>query len=216
MSISKRLRSWFETKFRRPIRNRTTPRNKLRLAAESLEDRIAPAIVTTDLINYSPGGTAEINANGFMPGENVQFQVLHTDGTANTGANEAPWQVTDVSGLGNLETSWYLDPTDTGSFEVIAVGQTSGAVATTVFADSSLYSTPIVPATVSVATDQTNYGAGDTAVISSGTFQLGETVKYQVLRTDGGSNAPSDHAPWLVTDGSSGVPLPEMSADLTA
>ena len=44
MSLSRILGQWFQSKVRRPIRNRTTPRNKLRLAAESLEDRITPVV----------------------------------------------------------------------------------------------------------------------------------------------------------------------------
>jgi hypothetical protein len=180
-----------------------SPRKRL-LGLELLEDRtLLSAAVATDLVNYTPGGTALITATGFQPGETVQFQVLHTDGTANTGANEAPWQVADTSGAGNLQTSWNLDLADTGSFEVIAVGQTSGAVATSVFSDSTAYPNPIAPPAASVATDQNDYAPGSTAVINAGGFQPGETVQFQVLHTDGSSNAGADHAPWQVTDGSS-------------
>jgi len=171
------------------------------LVLEFLEHReLLSVTVMTDQTDYAPAATAQISASGFLAGETVQFQVLHTDGTANTGSNETPWQVTDTSGMGNLQTSWYLDPADTGSFEVIAVGQTSGDVATALFDDSTAYSPPIVPAASSVATDQSNYGAGDTAIINSSGFLAGETVQFQVLHTDGSSNSGSDHAPWQVTD----------------
>jgi hypothetical protein len=168
---------------------------------EILEDRtLLSAAVATDLVNYTPGGTALITATGFQPGETVQFQVLHTDGTANTGANEAPWQVADTSGAGNLQTGWNLDPADTGSFEVIAVGKTLGEVATCLFSDASAYTNPIVPPTSSVVTDQSDYVPGSTAVINASGFRPGETVQFQVLHTDGSSNAGTDHAPWQVTD----------------
>jgi hypothetical protein len=128
---------------------------------EELETRVVPsASVGTDLFNYMPGIPATISASGFQAGETVQFQVLHTDGTANTGANEAPWQVTDTSGAGNVQTSWFCDPADLGSFEVIAIGETSGAVATSVFSDlMPTYSGPVVPPAVTVATDQSDYTA---------------------------------------------------------
>jgi hypothetical protein len=154
-------------------------------AFEQLESRtLLSASVLTDLVNYNPAGTAIITAGGFQSGETVQFQVLHTDGTINTGPNEAAWQVTDTSGTGNIQTSWNLDPTDTGSFEVVAVGQTSASVATTVFSDSGAYPTPIAPSAATVAPDQTDYTAPTTALINAGGFQPGESVKFQVLHTD--------------------------------
>src|SRR5437867_3948508 len=43
------------------------------------------ATVTTDQSDYAPGSTAQINGSGFTPGEVVQLQVLHADGTPSTG-----------------------------------------------------------------------------------------------------------------------------------
>jgi hypothetical protein len=171
------------------------------LRIEALEDRrLLSATIGTDRPDYVPGGIALIRGSGFQPGETVQLQVLHTEGTANAGPNESPWQVSADGGSGSLRASWNLDPADAGSFEIIAIGKTSGAIATNVFADSIAYTNPIVPAAASVATDRSDYVPGSTAIIAASGFSPGETVQFQVLRTDGGTNAPSDHAPWLVSD----------------
>lgn len=63
-----------------------------RLLLESLEDRrLLSATVWTDQLNYVPGTMALVSGTGFQPGETVKVQVLHTDGTANGDAREAPW-----------------------------------------------------------------------------------------------------------------------------
>src|SRR5262245_3742104 len=98
---------------------------------ESLEDRSLLASVATDKLDYLPGDTALIQATGYQVGEAVQFQVLHTDGTPNTGNGHTPWSVIDggagdMDGLanGNIKTSWYVDPDDSAgsSFRLTALG----------------------------------------------------------------------------------------------
>jgi hypothetical protein len=72
---------------------------------EQLEERRLLAAVTTDLPDYSPGDTAQINASGFQLGETVQFQVLHAKGTVGNNALSpfhSPWRVTD-GGKGDLD-----------------------------------------------------------------------------------------------------------------
>src|SRR6187455_679519 len=64
---------------------------------EMLEQRQMMAVVTTDLPDYTPGSIAHIYASSFQPGEAVQFQVLHNDGTPNTGGGHLPWTVVDGS-----------------------------------------------------------------------------------------------------------------------
>ena len=49
--------------------------------------------VENDLLDYPPGTTAQISGYGFQPGEIVQLQVLHIDGTPNTGEGRDAWQV---------------------------------------------------------------------------------------------------------------------------
>jgi hypothetical protein len=181
---------------------------------ETLETRqLLSVMVMTDQTDYLPGAVAQISATGFLANETVQFQVLHTDGTAQ-GLNETPWQVTDTSGTGNLSASWNLDPSDTGSFELIAVGQTSGSMATALFDDSSQFSPPIIPAASTVATDQADYGPPATVNISAAGFQPNETVQFQVLHTDGTPQGPNE-APWQVTD-TSGTGNIQTSWNLTA
>src|SRR5262245_44897615 len=112
---------------------------------ERLEDRSLLASVTTDKLDYSPGDSALIMASGYQVGEAVQFQVLHTDGTPNTGNGHAPWTVidggaNDLDGVanGNIKTSWYVDPDDSAgsSFQLSALGLASSLLATADFTDA--------------------------------------------------------------------------------
>ncbi|MGI8981137.1 MAG: DUF7507 domain-containing protein, partial [Pirellulaceae bacterium] len=112
---------------------------------ERLEDRSLLATVMTDKPDYAPGETADVSASGFQIGEAVQFQVLHTDGTPNTGNGHHPWSVvdggpTDLDGQanGNILTAWYVDPDDSAnsSFALTADGQSSGLKAATNFTDA--------------------------------------------------------------------------------
>ena len=192
-------RGWFK----RQSPGRTRRAGRRRPLLDTLENRqLLSVTVGTDQTDYIAGATAQISASGFLAGETVQFQVLHTDGTPNTGANEQPWQVTDTSGTGDIQTSWNLASNDTGSFELIAVGQTSGSVATALFDDSTAYSPPITPAAPTVATDLSDYIPGSTVNISAAGFQPNETVQFQVLHTDGTPNTGANEQPWLVTDAS--------------
>jgi hypothetical protein len=50
--------------------------------------------VETGLLDYPPGANAQITGYGFRSGEIVQLQVLHLDGTPNTGEGHAPWLLT--------------------------------------------------------------------------------------------------------------------------
>src|SRR5687768_14246779 len=73
-------------------------RKSQRLQLETLEDRLVlSATVATDLADYRPGATAHVFASDFAIGEAVQFQVLHNDGTPNTGNGHLPWTVVDGS-----------------------------------------------------------------------------------------------------------------------
>src|SRR5262245_34943851 len=123
----------------------TLPRFR-QLLLENLERRELLALVSTNLPDYSPGDTAIITARDFQVGEAVQFQVLHNDGTPNTGNGHGPWTVTDGSaadldGLtdGNIRTSWYVDPDDSlnSSFTLTAMGQVSGLSASSTFTDAN-------------------------------------------------------------------------------
>jgi hypothetical protein len=54
---------------------------------------------------------------------------------------------------------------------------------------------------LTVATDLPDYTPGSTAHISVSGIEVGDTVQFQMLHTDGASNASPDHDPWQVTDG---------------
>src|SRR5690242_6406558 len=68
------------------------------------------------------------------------------------------------------------------------------------------------PATAAiVTTDKADYAPGETAVITTSNtsqeglqFAQGETVEFQVTRTDGVPDYPMGNEPWLVTDGVGG------------
>ena len=90
------------------------------LSLERLEDRtLLSATVITDKLDYPPGETAVITGTEFLIGETVELQVVHTDGTPNTGGGHDPWYVTD-GGAGDLDgvadgafrTTWYVNPDD--------------------------------------------------------------------------------------------------------
>src|ERR1051325_908454 len=62
-----------------------------------------------------------------------------------------------------------------------------------------------------VVTDQLDYAPGSTALITTSNdlsagnnFQQGETVEFQVTRTDGIQDFPNGNLPWRVTDGGEG------------
>src|SRR6476659_5762430 len=65
------------------------------------------------------------------------------------------------------------------------------------------------PATAAiVTTDKADYSPGETAVITTSNttdpgakFAEGETVEFQVTRTDGVEDFPMGSVPWYVTDG---------------
>ena len=70
-----------------------------------------------------------------------------------------------------------------------------------------------------VATDKFDYAPGSTALISTFSdggadhnFLVGETVRFQVVRTDGIADRAPGNLPWQVTDGVDGFfPTPTAS-----
>ena len=104
---------------------------------ELLENRLAPAaIIWTDRSDYLPQSTATIFGSGFLPGETVQLQVLHTTGDPASFANDDPWLVTDGTN-GGFQTTWFVANDCVGAtLLVTATGLTSGETAQTTFTDS--------------------------------------------------------------------------------
>ena len=160
MARSNWLSSRPSLRARRQFRGRKPAHFRARSEAEPaavgvLEDRLLmTANVVTDQADYAPGEMAYIVASNFAIGETVQFQVLHIDGTPNTGHGHEPWQVTDgvsgdfdgdgildgdVDGIadGNIKSTWYVHPDDSAgsTFELSAVGLISGEAAQHIFTD---------------------------------------------------------------------------------
>ncbi len=109
------------------------------------------ASVYTDRPDYPPGDSVVITANGLWNNENVTVQVTHLDGTPPDGEGHDPWQVL-ANALGNFETFWII-PYDDNLLEtllVTAIGQSSGLLAMTTFADANtnLYFTSVIPDSV--------------------------------------------------------------------
>src|SRR5438874_1123123 len=104
--------------------------------------RTAAATVTTDEADYAPGSTAYITGSGFLAGETVQLQVLHTTTPNDDATSPAhqPWQVT-ADANGNFQTTWLVPPDEDelgATLEVTATGQFSGLKAQTRFTDGTV------------------------------------------------------------------------------
>jgi hypothetical protein len=128
---------------------------------------VPSAVVSLDHQDYAPDSTAIITASNdtgplanFSVGETVHFHIDRTDGisvnvppavqdwyvTDGVGGftpyqdSNGLWQCPDTDGVqdGNIGTTWYVDSQFAGaSLQLTATGQTSGAVATSLFTDSS-------------------------------------------------------------------------------
>jgi uncharacterized repeat protein (TIGR01451 family) len=119
---------------------------------ETLESRqllsvAGPASVWTNMQDYAPGASARIGGSGFAPGETVQLQVRHAEGTRGSNADpqNQPWLVTDggegdLDGLVNgcIQTLWLVnDPDAAGAtYQLTARGLTSGKTALATFTDA--------------------------------------------------------------------------------
>ncbi len=93
--------------------------------------------VTTDKPDYPPGDTAQITGAGFLPGEQVECQVLRLDAPFDPSVAHLPWLVT-ADASGNFQTSWFVTWDAAGAtLELTAVGQTSSLVASVIFTDAA-------------------------------------------------------------------------------
>ena len=111
------------------------------------ESAPAPSVMT-DKDDYQPGEWATITGAGFIYPDadgnpvvetSVTLQVLHVDGTPNTG-NGHEMRTVSVNGDGTFTTQWYVDPDDSlgAIFKVTAIGTTSGLKAERIFTDGPL------------------------------------------------------------------------------
>jgi hypothetical protein len=172
---------------------RFSPRSKARqtrarrreLQLESLEIRTALAAdVMTDKDDYGPGDTAIITGTGYEVGETIELQVLHIDGTPNTGGGHDPWYVVDggegdLDGAadGNFLTTWYVNPDDSlgATFELTASGLDSGLVARWEFTDA---------ADVNAWANDTNSWTSSIIQGSNSEYQEGATIPLRYFNTN--------------------------------
>ena len=94
-------------------------------------------IVRTDKWNYNPGETALITGSGFVPGETVWLQVVHTDGH-NEGGGHERWPVA-ADDSGAFESTWFVNPDDSlgATFLLTADGDPSALHAEYLFYDAN-------------------------------------------------------------------------------
>ncbi|MHC4391142.1 MAG: hypothetical protein ACYS22_07460, partial [Planctomycetota bacterium] len=146
----------------------------------------AVPVVTTDKLDYAPGSTALIAGGGFGAGERVELQVLHGDGTPQTGAGHHPWFAT-ADASGEFTSTWHVCEDDcVGSvLELTAKGETSGVRAAVRFtdADPQFLDNRLKRHAVWDNTDQT-YELGNPAG-----YAEGDTASFLVeIETSGGGS----------------------------
>src|SRR5262245_16683022 len=123
-------------------------------ALESLERRYLFTAISTDQSDYVFGQTALISGSEFAPDEMVQLQVRHTAGTE--GSNDDPqnqaWTV-QADATGNITATWVVDDPDAigATYDLTAVGLSSGFTAATQFTDASSIQSATVNGATSVA-----------------------------------------------------------------
>jgi len=101
------------------------------------------ASLVSDKGDYAPGELATLTGSGFEPGEWVVLQVLHDDGTENTGENHGTWLVqaddADAAEPGSFVTTWTVCGDDClgSTLQATAEGLNSGLTASVTFTDAS-------------------------------------------------------------------------------
>lgn len=169
------------------------------------------ATVSTDLLDYAPGSTANITASGFIIGSTLEFEVEHVEagedgvyGTADdvvvetSGDGHESWIVTD-GGEGDLDgeangtivTGWYVNPDDStgATFLLTATDTATGDTATTGFTDTPPPPEP-VPADVPPELDNGIVFSAEATVAGTGVFPA--FVQIQGDKEDGGTDYDND------------------------
>ncbi len=98
--------------------------------------RAAAQGLYTDQADYPPGEMALLVGVGYTAGEVVTLQVLHADGTPDTGADHLPWTVT-ANAKGYVLASWHVCEDDCvgALLRATADGATSGLHTEVLFTD---------------------------------------------------------------------------------
>src|SRR5206468_7329920 len=172
-----------------------------------------PAKVWTDYDDYPPGTPVGIKANGFLPGESVTLQVLHTDGTNDNTSSTAhdSWEVT-ADANGDFSTIWNIpaDEDELGAtLEVTATGQSSRLSAKATFTDA---------VNISISASDATAAESGSPASNTGTFTVSRpggavndgavTVTYSISGTAGNG---TDYA---TLSGSVTIPNGSASVDI--
>ena len=145
--------------------SRKTSRSRLP-RFEPLEERTLLSLtVALDKTEYMPEEPVNVTVSGLTPSETMQLQVLHTEGTPNTGPAHDPVQVADggeydLDGAANgvIQVQWYVDNEDADSaFTANATTLMSGETTSTTFTTGHI--PPWTP-TITVLTDKDDYAPG--------------------------------------------------------
>src|SRR5215217_8429840 len=92
--------------------------------------------LTTDKSDYAPGTTCTLTGSGFAAGEEVSLQVLHADGTPDTGEDHDAWPIT-AGDDGGFTATWHVCTDDcVGALLRATADQASGAHAEVLFTDN--------------------------------------------------------------------------------
>lgn len=152
------------------------------------------AVVRTDRLSYPAGDDVIISAAGFLPNDTVTLQVIHADGTAESGAGHEPVTLT-TDATGAVTTTWTIDPRDLApaDFKAVVYGS-AGPVESAVFHRRA-----------AVTTERDGYPAMATIGIWGRGFLPGETVTLQVTHADGTTEGGGGHDPWTAIAGGDGL-----------
>lgn len=176
----------------------------------ALSESDTPTTITTDKDDYAPGETVVITGGGFLPGETVQLEIDHVDGTPTDGPQHEPWTV-EADELGNVTATWAVLPHELNhTLLLTATGLTSGRQATREFTDA----THLQSVSVGTQTGNLTQGAAGSATFAiSGSFN-GSGGLTAVLSISGlPSGATAGFSPTSISDS---VPNATLTITTTA
>ncbi len=158
----------------------------------SVPEQISRPFVGTDQADYPPGATAYISGKDFQAGETVWLQVLHADGTPNSGDEHEPWAVLAGSD-GAFQSTWHVCEDDClgATLLLTATGESSALVAQMQFTDGTPSGTSPIPGSL-YAMGWNSYGqlgTGDRANRSTPTPVLSLPDGRKVVAVAGGESA---------------------------
>ena len=111
----------------------------------------------TQLADYAPGETALITGTGFPASGVLTMQVVKLKPNGAPGTRHKPW-LAATGPLGELATSWYIDPADSSGTSLRLSADCAGLHAEHVFTDAAV-STDVADSMVSLSPSPVTYGS---------------------------------------------------------